>query len=615
MQEMYDLLVQDIKLLVQYDDKYMKTDNTNIIKPNILNDLEHKMKELKQKQSNILVKIKTNNDKKELLEIDINNISIKQTEIERKIRGLNNNTNMIQEEQQEDLDLINSKCKELEEFIDTILNKSYQDTIKKILQLFTDNYNLLLKTIINDKLFKERFIRMYLNFISNGVVIKDNKIYDLINNNFVWNKLSECTIGGSNYYIQSEPIESMTEDFKIFRNGLTDTINNMNKIIEEQLYPYLNNINQLQNLYKYNPFYSVDECIRITKNIYKYNNWFHSNHNLLFEKFKSIDNLFCSKNDKLLFTNHIFSTITKIFTNYKLESYNEHSIKNLLFDFQLIKKLQNNIIINNVKIFALENTHLDYRKEMKKNNIYDNNNYRSPSCEHTNFIEFTKLKETIKKLEEMEIEISNQLEQLKNTEINVESIEQHLKLTKMHKDIKNENNDNIKQLSLLEISINAYIYNRNKFIKKHTYSNQEYFSNLTKLISNILDKPIDIITIDNINIYNEKLLQLEKKTEEQQEKIILLCKFINDLQIDIDKSNNDNIKIIQTSIKKEIELNTNITKNIDILKQNNEEIQQILTLNKNLDAELTMYNSELSKFQDEYTIIEKVYNLRKLYSV
>ena len=71
MQEMYDLLVQDIKLLVQYDDKYMKTDNTNIVKPNILYDLEHKMKELKQKQSNILVQIKTNNDKKELLEIDI----------------------------------------------------------------------------------------------------------------------------------------------------------------------------------------------------------------------------------------------------------------------------------------------------------------------------------------------------------------------------------------------------------------------------------------------------------------------------------------------------------------------------------------------------------------
>ena len=125
MQEIYDLLVQDIKLLVQYDDKYMKIDNTNILKPNILNDLEHKMKELKQKQSNIILNIKTNNDKKELLEIDINNISIKQ--IENEITGLNNNTNMIQEEQQVKLDLINSKCKELEELIDTIYyNESYQ---------------------------------------------------------------------------------------------------------------------------------------------------------------------------------------------------------------------------------------------------------------------------------------------------------------------------------------------------------------------------------------------------------------------------------------------------------------------------------------------------------
>ena len=457
-QEIYDSLVRDIKLLVQYDDKYMKIDT--IVKPNIMSDLEKKIMELKNEQTNVLLQIKNNNDKKELLEIDINDISIKQIEIEKEIKLLHYNTDVIQREQLEKLELINSKCKELEELIDTIQNKSYQDTVKKILQLFTNNYNLLYKNI-------------FINYI-----IDDN-----IENNII--------------------------------------------------------------------------------------------------------------------------------VSSNLELYNKLTIKNLLYDFQLIKELQTNIVINNIKICALENTHIDYRKELKINNIYDNDNYRSASCEHTDFIEFTKLKETIKKLAKMEIEIYNQLEQLKNTD--VESIEKHLKLTKMHKDIKNENNDNMIQLSKLEISIKKYTKNRNIFIKKHTCSNQEYFSELTKLISNIF-KPIDIDII-NINIYNEKLLQLEKKAEELHDNIIKLYKFIDELLIDTIKSNHSTIKNIQTFIKKEIKLNTMITENIDIIKEKHEDKQKILTLNTNLDAELSMYNSELSKFQDEYTLIEKVYNLRKLYSV
>jgi len=37
LQNKYDILLEDIKLLLQYDDKYMKIDKTNIVKPNILN--------------------------------------------------------------------------------------------------------------------------------------------------------------------------------------------------------------------------------------------------------------------------------------------------------------------------------------------------------------------------------------------------------------------------------------------------------------------------------------------------------------------------------------------------------------------------------------------------
>ena len=36
LQNKYDILLEDIKLLLQYDDKYMKIDKTNIVKPNIV---------------------------------------------------------------------------------------------------------------------------------------------------------------------------------------------------------------------------------------------------------------------------------------------------------------------------------------------------------------------------------------------------------------------------------------------------------------------------------------------------------------------------------------------------------------------------------------------------
>jgi hypothetical protein len=627
MQEIYDLLVQDIKLLVQYDDKYTKIDNSNIIKPNIMTELEKKINEIKQKQSNILIQIKTNNDKKELLEVDMKNISTKQTEIEKEISELNSNTNMIQEKQQHELDQIDSKCKELEKLIDTIYNKSYKESINEILLSYKDTIIKLSNTIFNDKILKHYLIEMYIKYISTGIIFKENKIFNIKDNNYfanliknndkqiiqndshilsymnqiVNNRGDEFT-RNQHFKIKQElelktvKINQDTEDIRNkihIYNIISNTINKMNKILEEKRSQDIINFNSLE-----------------------YNTWFNLIVKELNDKYYSIDNLFDSSKDKLLFTNYIIDESIKnnITVPINLELYNKLTIKNLLYDFQLIKELQNNIVINNIKICALGNTHIDYRKEMKKNNIHDNNNYRSPASEHSDFIEFTKLKETIKNLEEMEIEISSQLEQLKNTEINVESIEQHLKLTKMHKDIKKENNDNMIQLLKLESSIKEYIKNRNKCIKKYTNSNQVYFSNLTKLISTILDKPIDL-TIDTINIYNEQILQLEKQSEEAHDNIILLYKFINELLIDTIKSNYDNIKIIQPFIKKEIELNTMITKNIDINKQKNEEIHKILTHNKKLEAELNLYNTDLYKFLDEYIVIEKVYNLRKLYSV
>ena len=91
LQNKYDILLEDIKLLLQYDDKYMKIGKNKLVKPNILNELEKKISDIKQQKSGIALQIKDNNDKKELLTNDISSITIQNTNIEREISELNNN--------------------------------------------------------------------------------------------------------------------------------------------------------------------------------------------------------------------------------------------------------------------------------------------------------------------------------------------------------------------------------------------------------------------------------------------------------------------------------------------------------------------------------------------
>jgi len=163
LQNKYDILLEDIKLLLQYDDKYMKIDKTNIVKPNILNELEKKINDIKQKQTGITLQIKNNNDKKELLINDISSITTQNTNIEKEITELNNNTKIIKEEQQLKLDLINSKCKELEELCN--LFSSYK------------NCGILCIQDINIEILKNINSMQFDNTIIKKIIIDINNIY------------------------------------------------------------------------------------------------------------------------------------------------------------------------------------------------------------------------------------------------------------------------------------------------------------------------------------------------------------------------------------------------------------------------------------------------------
>ena len=254
LQNKYDILLEDIKLLLQYDDKYMKIDKTKIVKPNILNELEEKISDFKQKQSNIKLQIKNNNDRKALLINDISSITIQNTNIEKEISELNNNTKIIQEEQQSKLDLINSKCKELEELSDTTHNQVYKDIIKQIMKVVNNNCILLepinnlyysksenlifTKFTIFTKCTLEQFDIPKLEFYKKLYQLKDviNKdIIDLniLNNNGINTNQSYIDfIVDKNFPTKQEFIEMIK--YEKFKKNLEDMI----EVINKEIYKY-----------------------------------------------------------------------------------------------------------------------------------------------------------------------------------------------------------------------------------------------------------------------------------------------------------------------------------------------------------------------------------------
>ena len=607
LQNKYDILLEDIKLLLQYDDKYMKIGKTKLVKPNILNELEKKISDIKQKKTDITLQIKDNNDKKKLLTNDISSITIQNTNIETEISELTNNTKIIQEEQKSKLDLINSKCKELEEFSNTIKNELYKDIIKQILKVCSYNHTLLSKNIFN-KLLNNHLIDIYINYKSYPLFIKHYK-EEILNlkdinqqterdiNSFIGNL---CSTFQSHHNSSRLRIKSQ-EDFIIENNK---TIINYRKIIKDNNTNILNLDNTISIM--------TSKCYIIDNmSINTINNILAETQNLQDIKYKS-NEIFSSLNDKLLFIKHYIIDI-KIPLFCNLEIYNFVGS-----NYERIINLQKKINDFNIKLSLINNTDIDvnYIKELNKQNIeieeYDNN-YLNLIITYE--IKINKLKKTILELEEMESEISNQIKDNNNKEKTIDIIEQHMRLTKLQKNLKKEIKDNKAKKSKLEINskkecdIGNFDY-KNEYIKHITESQSYYLSEFTNLIKQILNKNIEQITIDKLNIYDTEL----KQSKDILEHIMLLYKPINDIEIDVNTYNSSNIKNIQTSIQKEIELNTNRSKNIDIIKYKNDEIQKILSLNTNLNLEIDKYNIEIFKLEDEFTTIEKVYNLRKLYT-
>ena len=670
LQNKYDILLEDIKLLLQYDDKYMKIDKTNIVKPNILNELEKKISDIKQKQTGITLQIKNNNDKKELLINDISSITTQNTNIEKEITELNNNTKIIKEEQQLKLDLINSKCKELEELCN--LFSSYK------------NCGILCIQDINIEILKNINSMQFDNTIIKKIIIDINNIYIVL-----FREYNLCKIEN--------------DDLK-FLNDLNKPINNtklLNKFnIEEKYIKHfidiimskmfggsLNFINEEYELYQPNS-YCEKYCdsglccfIEImNKNIKRYSWILYTN---IYNEFISNKNKIDEYKTELinLEYNTDVNYISEQEIKYKTEYENIKSLLNELDEMKTnileqirINKLSDNTIDTIEQHLRLNKIQLDlteqitiYSKQIDKLTLLDkeyklNNktNIETKQNEINNLLKDLKI-QCIYILFKYNYNIQFNddhkpiLEKVKKIFNISKKLSNYIDVDEYNNYIKNYNfSDDIEYLYHLRYyllnhgnpcsgggpieeydGISDIVYLSNKKHTNFTKLFNSFYENifkvnkrvsskeLQKIFEIICEDEINNLDLDIFNIYNEKMsntMIIINNIRKQYINIFEKCKTIYDTIYNTNIISDYILKKLE--IKEEInkinnkisELNTNSSKNIDIIKEKNDEIQKLLSLNTNLSLEINKYNIEISNLENEFTTIEKIYNLKKLYT-
>lgn len=689
LQNKYDILLEDIKLLLQYDDKYMKIDKTKLVKPNILNELEKKIIDIKQKQTSIILQIKNNNDKKELLINDISSITTQNSNIEKEISELNNNTKIIQEEQQSKLDLINSKCKELEELCNlfekynrvvshnyydynctikcignitnkllTNINKNQYDNniIKDIIFSINNIYIVLLREYILHKegnnefnildnlnkpmnytqLYKkinieEKYIKRFLDIsisdLNGGNIETPDEYYQYqtAGNCCNFRCAGFCDLKKQSINVNGETysdlfcwglFKNIYDDFIIIKNKINEY---KNELINLEIYEN-NNIDEQE--YKYNYEYenitnSLNELVEMKNNILEEikQNKLSNNTIDTIEQHLRLNKIQLELTEQITLYTNQRDKINLLITEYKLESKTnienkKQLINNLLKDFK-IQGIYKLITYNDHIRFLDED---EYRKQTatKKFNISKKIElYLELYVKDYNDSKFVD-----------EIEFLYHLNEYIFKKLPGKIYTGYLPVRDYYggNDVSGFNypmifckTTNSKYIELFNSLYENRIKENNRISKKE----------LGKMFEIICEDEINNLDLDIFNMYDDKMnktLIIMNNSKEQYMTIIKKCRDIYDTIYNTNIISDYILK--KLDIKEEInkinkkisELNTNSSKNIDIIKKKNDEIQKLLSLNTNLNLEIDNYNIEISNLENEFTTIEKVYNLKKLYT-
>ena len=531
-------------------------------------------------------------------------------------------------ENPESNEYINNYINDLKEYYSRHLNNSYQNfrtCLNKLEELIKKSGNnkvtaSMLKEIIDDTIFYERE-KQIMNFIKE---IKETQVQkEKIKNELKQNEINNITKKLENELNKKKNYKKLSRELTVTLDKKNLEINENNKKISileqeknesakllqkkrEELQNLKNDYTKIENE-KIELEIKYNNLLEENKSLEKINQNYENNKKILYqsmeqEKKKLVENIIREMNmkgaqklkEKISEIKNLKKAINSIKNEYK-SNYDE-----------FIASYKNNIILIQKKISKYDNQYKEIIKELEKKyekhlneQLLINNKLKRQNEELFN----KKNEDTIDskkmtfKISELENEINNQKAVIKKLKNDL--------------DLKNNENNFINEKNLLIVkNLNNFLLMITKLKKKYLsiiFTLKTQINNVKDLYVNDISRVMNLNsnTNNNINILNNKLIQLQQENEELREINDKIQIKLNQLIEENEQKNNSinhlneellirqqKINNLHNVFNKSISSYSNGIKNIQIAQKLDNDVQELIEKAKNQMSTISNYNTD-----------------------
>ena len=531
-------------------------------------------------------------------------------------------------ENPESNEYINNYINDLKEYYSRHLNNSYQNfrtCLNKLEELIKKSGNnkvtaSMLKEIIDDTIFYERE-KQIMNFIKE---IKETQVQkEKIKNELKQNEINNITKKLENELNKKKNYKKLSRELTVTLDKKNLEINENNKKISileqeknesakllqkkrEELQNLKNDYTKIENE-KIELEIKYNNLLEENKSLEKINQNYENNKKILYqsmeqEKKKLVENIIREMNmkwaqklkEKISEIKNLKKAINSIKNEYK-SNYDE-----------FIASYKNNIILIQKKISKYDNQYKEIIKELEKKyekhlneQLLINNKLKRQNEELFN----KKNEDTIDskkmtfKISELENEINNQKAVIKKLKNDL--------------DLKNNENNFINEKNLIIVkNLNNFLLMITKLKKKYLsiiFTLKTQINNVKDLYVNDISRVMNLNsnTNNNINILNNKLIQLQQENEELREINDKIQIKLNQLIEENEQKNNSinhlneellirqqKINNLHNVFNKSISSYSNGIKNIQIAQKLDNDVQELIEKAKNQMSTISNYNTD-----------------------
>ena len=531
-------------------------------------------------------------------------------------------------ENPESNEYINNYINDLKEYYSRHLNNSYQNfrtCLNKLEELIKKSGNnkvtaSMLKEIIDDTIFYERE-KQIMNFIKE---IKETQVQkEKIKNELKQNEINNITKKLENELNKKKNYKKLSRELTVTLDKKNLEINENNKKISileqeknesakllqkkrEELQNLKNDYTKIENE-KIELEIKYNNLLEENKSLEKINQNYENNKKILYqsmeqEKKKLVENIIREMNMK--WAQKLKEKISEIKNLKKAINSVKNEYKSNYDEF--IASYKNNIILIQKKISKYDNQYKEIIKELEKKyekhlneQLLINNKLKRQNEELFN----KKNEDTIDskkmtfKISELENEINNQKAVIKKLKNDL--------------DLKNNENNFINEKNLLIVkNLNNFLLMITKLKKKYLsiiFTLKTQINNVKDLYVNDISRVMNLNsnTNNNINILNNKLIQLQQENEELREINDKIQIKLNQLIEENEQKNNSinhlneellirqqKINNLHNVFNKSISSYSNGIKNIQIAQKLDNDVQELIEKAKNQMSTISNYNTD-----------------------